>query len=595
MKKNPLLFIDRILAAGKWYKQLAIPFIAFLAVLIGVTITLMFTREGTFIEKTAQAFVDMTNPETLHKSVYDPDQNTESTNKLPPEWLLFIAYTIGTIVFTGLLIATITNAWRGRAERFRRGAVSYKFNKHFVFLGYNHLITGMILKILENEIEARIVVGVENNASVISDKIKNRLYDRHRKNVVVLQADSCNREDMERLRVCQAKEVYIIGEHDDTYNLKCYRTIYELSLCEKSKKARMPKCYVNLRSQATLTLFRTYASSGELGIDFTNFYSFSFYDEWARTMIMNEWTCNNELQDHFIIAGMTEMGNALARKVVLLCHNPNKSNHIIITFIDDNAVKLSKLFIIQHQDFFNNCNYTIKSKENIVSHNENNKENKLDILFEFIEGDLSDIYISQAIIESVNNPHQKKTIVLCYDDPQRNLTMGLNLPDIVYEDKINTFIWMYQPALGDLGKYMKNSWYKNVVTFGVSGEDLNVQNNDCVSTAMLINHFLFHKDENVIDFSNKLLIKREWEATNVAKRWICIRHAEFIYRLEQHKGNFTKMIDMELRRSIADILLFKVEDLDSLEKAPLPKYILYLQHCIAHDRLTPNLIKKWIE
>lgn len=611
MKKTPRLGFDRLLA-GKSGKQLIIILFLFLAILLLVAVfytnltkvkdyssIIEFVKD--FPVNFSKAFVDLTNPETLHKSVYDPAQNnsTETTNELPPVWFLFLVYVVGAIVFTGLLIATITNAWRGRAERFRRGAVSYKFNGHIVFLGYNYLIAGMILKILENEKDTRIVVGVENNASVINDKIKNRLYDRHRKNVVVLQADSCNREDLDRLKICQAKEVYIIGEHDDAYNLKCYRTIYELSLCEESKETKMPQCYVNLHSQATLTLFRTYASAGDLGIDFTNFHSFSFYDEWARTMIQKKWMFNEELQDHFIIAGMTEMGIALARKITLSCHNPNDNKRTIITFIDDEVSKKSKLFIIQHQEFFNNCSYKIITR-GFPPHIQENKTT--DILFEFIEGDLSDKSIRQLISNSTSVAKQKEKniIALCYDDPHQNLSMGLNLPDNVYKDKKNTFVWLYQPTLGDLGNYLKNSWYKNVITFGTSGEDLDIKNNKIVRKAQLINHFLIYynninkknkkKKTDKINYSNKLLIQKEWKSIDISKQWECIRRAEFASLFKNgDKGilGITKMLKIERKRSVTDNLLFENETPYSLQGI-FPQYLDALKQYIVPELFSSN-------
>ena len=572
MKRNVRLKIDRFLA-GNFLKQLVIAFVPFLLVLL--IISILYTlpignnkgETGTFVHNIHKAFVNMTNPETVRSKLDD-----SPTRFWPVFWLAFV-YFWGAIAFTGLLIATITNIWHARADKFRRGKVDYRFSKHIVFLGYNELVPGMIQRICDEAKKRKkrisVVVGVEKDVSIVCDKIKNRLYEKSRNYVIVLQADSCSRKDLKRLRVIHAADVYIIGEHDDAYNLKCYRTIYELSLCEKSKEAEMPQCYVNLHSQATLTLFRTYASSGELGIKFKDFHSFSFYDEWARTMIQKKWMFNEELQDHFFIAGMTEMGVALARKIALLCHNPNDNKPTKITFIDDEANKKSKLFIIQHQEFFNNCNYKIITRDFPPQLQENKST---DILFEFIEGNLSDKSIRQLISKSTNIANQKKKniIAICYDDPQQNLSMGLNLPDNVYKDKKNTFVWLYQPTLGDLGNYLKNSWYKTVITFGMSGEDLDIKNEKIVRKAQLINHFFIYynnkknkkKTKEEIDYSNRLLIKKEWKSIDISKRWECIRRAEFASLFvngENGLSGISKMLKIERKRSVTDNLLFENE------------------------------------
>lgn len=592
------LWLDRTLA-GRWYEQLIIVLALFTLVLVAVTLCYMRTRDGSFNKNIGQAFVDLTNQETMHKNVYNPDQPHQES----PFGLAFV-YLIGAGVFTGLLIATITNIFRARSDKFRRGTVKYKFKDHIVFIGYNGLIAGMIQNICDKE-DVRIVVGVENNASTVCDKIKNRLFNDYRDRVVVLQADGCNMKDLERLRVSYAKDIYIIGEHEDAYNLKCYRTIYEVFLCEKSPKAKMPQCYVNLHSQATLTLFRTYASAGDLGIDFTNFHSFSFYDEWARMLIIKtmkekmeikgtktkkNWPGYEHLQDHFIIAGMTEMGIALARKATLLCQKPD-GKPTIITLIDNEASKKARDFIIQHQDFFDRIPYRIQTKTTNYKHIPTisfNNDNCT--IFEFIDGDLFDNTIRQEISDSTNNNQQTITLAICYDDPQQNIVSGLNLPNNYYGADSKAYVWLYQPTLGDLGKYLKSKRYTNFSTFGMSGYELDIRNTDCVDNAKLINHFFRHIDDKdkdgndkKIEFTNNVLIKTEWESTDIHRRWMCIRHAEFIPILTQYMDYipYSKLIELERKRSTTDIFLFGEEDLYSHQNI-FPKYMDYL-HRILHQ------------
>ena len=256
-KKKPRNFwlrLDRIIS-GNWLRQLGVATAIFVGVFLFVVFFYwIFKSDGW--NSFAEAFADLTSPVTVRDEAY----------KSPSFWSFLgysIVYFLGAIIFTGIFVATITNILRTRADRFKAGTVKYKFKGHIVFLGYDDMIIGMILKICkerEKDIKkVRIVVGVEENASGINDKIKNRLYGEYKDYVVVLQADGCNRTDLEeRIKVTDAERVYIIGEHDDAYNLKSYRTIYELSLCSKEKNfdERMPECYVNLRHKSTLKLFQ---------------------------------------------------------------------------------------------------------------------------------------------------------------------------------------------------------------------------------------------------------------------------------------------------------------------------------------------------
>ena len=568
MKWNPILDIDRILA-GKSLKQLLGAMIPFALVLAIVFIFYVFERNGSWPEKLGQAFVDTTVPSTIYNEVYDTvqplnndiGQSNAKTSLGDIIWFTVI-YIFGTIAFTGLLISAITNIWRTRSEKFRRGAVSYNFKNHIVFIGYNNLVPGMIQKICEADEDTRVVVGVEDQASTVSDKIKNRLWQKYRKNVVTLKADSCNREDLERLRVPYAKDVYIIGEHDDAYNLKCYRTIYELSLYEPSSINRMPQCYVNLQSQSTLKLFRTYASAGEIGVDFTNFHAFNFKDEWASTLLLKDSVRFNDINDchnHIVIAGMTEMGIFIAQEAVLLCHYPNI--HTTITFIDDAAETLKKNFIAQHQNLFDHSNM-------------------LDVDFEFVEGDLSDEKVRLSLANHADDLNMVVTIAICYDDPQQNISLGLNLPKNLYGDKNNVHVWIYQPTSGDLGKYLKNSRYKNVVTFGMSGDLLNIRNKKNTLIAKKINHYFRRCNEEKIDYSNQRLSEMEWEELSIYDRWSYLRRAVFTSVLWKYVNDLSVITDLERRRSIAEKMLFPFETTEPLD---YNKYIKSLKEDICPE------------
>ncbi|MBO7529825.1 MAG: hypothetical protein J6T37_08125 [Bacteroidales bacterium] len=545
-RKNPFLFIDRILA-GKWYHQLLMALIPFALLLIIV----IAIRSGSWGERFGKAFVDTTTTETIRKSLYDTNKSDsynigteKAINKLERKknngeiFGFTIIYVLGVVSFTGLIISAITSIWRSRSEKFCRGAVSYNFKGHIVFIGYNNLVPGMIQKICEENEDTRIVVGVEDQASTISDKIKNRLWEKYRKNVVTLKADSCNREDLKRLQIPYAKEVYIIGEYDDAYNLKCYRTIYELSLYKSYSKCKMPQCYVNLQSQSTLKLFRTYASAGEIGVDFTNFHAFNFQDEWASTLLLKDSIRFNDINDchnHIVIAGMTEMGIFIAQEAVLLCHYPN--THTTITFIDDAAEIRKKNFIAQHQNLFDHSDL-------------------LDVDFEFIEGNLTDEKVRLNLSNHADDLGKVVTIAICYDNPQQNISLGLNLPENIYGDKNNVRVWIYQPTSGDLGKYFKNSHYKNVVTFGMSGDLLDIRNKKNNQIAKRINHYFRRCNEDQIDYSNQRLIEMEWEELSIYDRWSYLRRATFIPVLLQNKNDVSMMIELERRRSVAEVLLF---------------------------------------
>ena len=579
--KRGTLWIDRVIS-GNWWKQIAVAALLFLFAFIIVFILWLILiklskNDENVWSLLTKVFADMASPVTVRNEAYNS----------PPSWNFLgysIVYFIGAIFFTGIFVATITNILRTRADRFKAGTVKYKFKGHIVFLGYDDMIVGMILKLCEERNgDVRIVVGVEDKVYEINDKIKNRLYGKYKYNVVVLQADGCNRTDLEkRIRVPHAERVYIIGEHDDAYNLKSYRTIYELSLCSKKKDfdERLPQCYVNLRHKSTLSLFQTYATAGDIGVDFSKFHVFNFYDEWARNMIVGEKLGVESRIDrgappkkniHLVIVGMTEMGIALARQAMLWCHYPNDIK-TTITFIDPQADLYSKLFVGSHQNLFKVCHYTLfKPYDSNKEKNENSKQDigfykvkeinegsELDIEFEFYKTYISDDDIRKIIVDWGSDKQQLLTIAICLPKAAQSFGAAIYLPEELIDNK-NVPIWVYQPTYGDMGNYLSGSRYKNIITFGMSGESLDICNEDIIKTAKKINHyFRNHKKEVPVNYDNERWIDAEWQSNDIHKKWMCINRAGCITAMQRIKDSpdiDNLLIRVEIKRRIIEKLV----------------------------------------
>lgn len=558
-----LLFIDRVIA-GKPWKQIAVATGLFVLVLLLVW-SLFYAIKG---ENLMKAFVDMVSPVTVHEEAY-------ATNAQEGAVAIFsFVYFLGAIFFTGVFVATITNFIRTRSEKFKQGTVKYYFRDHIVFLGYDDLIIGMIQKLCD-EGQKRIVVGVESNAFETNNRIKNKIYFEHKNKVVVLQADSCNRSDLERLRVSYAKIVYIIGEHDDAYNLKSYRTIYELSLCSKNFRDRMPQCYVNLQHKSTLALFQTYATAGDIGVDFSTFHVFNFYDEWARFMIggnslkkesridYRDGKGPDSRQVHLVIVGMTEMGRALARQALLACHYPNNVR-TKITFIDPHANLSSKQLIGSHQSLFERCYYTYydSSALQIGTHIPNKEDDALDIEFEFYVADISDIPIRTKIEEWAHDNNQLLTIAICLPKASQSIAAGIYLPGSLFSGENRVPVWVYQPTYGDLGNYLRGSYYKNIITFGMSGEQLDVCNMDIVKKAEQINHFFRNYKNGVVTYDNPQWIEEEWNAQNMNEKWKCLNRASRISVIRGMVDNLDNIDDADIDKIVSvEIKRMRIENL----------------------------------
>ena len=567
MRRNFLLGLDRVLA-GKPRQQIVFfaMIFTFFLVVFGAVYYWKF-NEGNVLKSIAQAFVDMISPVTARNIVYDDSQpiSPDMSKRQYVTWLS-IVYLVGLIVFTGLLIATITNIIRTRADKFKQGTVKYHFRNHIVFLGYDDMIVGMINRLCEKN-DARIVVGVEENASKVSDAIHNRIYEKYRNNVVVLKADCCNLKDLKRLRILNARQVYIIGEHGDAYNLQGYKSIYELSISERSFEEKMPQCFVNFRSQSTFVLFQTYASLGEIGIDYSHFHTFNFEDEWARMMLkgflFDDETGkknNHNLETkriHLVIVGMTEMGKALIREALLMCHFIDfvKSGvTTLISIIDSGLGK--EMSRGQYRNIFETYGYSFFNYNDgkDVHYSAKMEYCKPDIEFEFIEASLDNNRVRSQLSEWSVNKNESVAIAICLESPESSITEGLCLPDECLSENVD--VWVFQPTKGDYGTYMQHSKFKNVKAFGMSGGLLDIADTTSLRTAQIINHHKYQKGIIDSSYTNDNLIDAEWSELTVAEKWDLVRQASFLpYLMTLTDSDRSELVAIEHNRWVADRII----------------------------------------
>lgn len=531
-KKNLKLALSKAMAGPLW-KQILFAVIIFFIAFIIVWAFYCFQSEN--LQK---VYADMVSPVTLRNSAYGTIQPTDScggsvidnnTNK--DFWRYLLAHLIGTLAFTGILIATITNIFRTWGDRFKNGVMRFRsFNRHTVFLGYDDMVSGMIAKLCGDEDvpnRIRIVVGVPNRVYETYMQLRNALPQRQRRCVVVMKADCCNIDDLKRLNVHKAKDVYIIGAQDDAYSLNSYNRIQ--SICKKHR----PECYVQMQYLSTYALFQTYTKIE--GMKY--FHAFNFHNEWARKMLMRDEidtrngvsiTADSDKQVHLVIVGMTEMGEALAREVAFLCHYPNfvtKGIRTKITFIDPKVKEPEKYFRGRYR-------HLLEAKF-------------LDIEFEFLNNNIADEETQKLIGSWANDEKQVLTIAACTDMPHRSMAAGLYLPDAVFDKKIP--VWVYQPTKGDMASYLGSSCFGNVTTFGMSGKELDIKNEEGIRRAKRLNHFYWHlKDNESIDYSDMETIDREWDCCNVFDKWSNVYNVSAIPAKLRSVGGTIKESDVEI-------------------------------------------------
>lgn len=560
--------IDRKLSSGIG-EQLVVFIVIFVLSLLLVTFCYWLLGVGNgFVDSVAKSFADFFGGDQYSNYAY-PE---ETASDIAPwvKWVTLIACIVGSIVFQGLLIATLTNAIQSRAEKVQEGNVRYRFKNHYLILGYNESVPTLVSRLCKTGHDIVIVVSKE-----VLD-CRNNIYDTigKRGNVIVLRGDMNSNDDLRSLFVSSAKLVYILGEvsnpNRDLQNLDCYRTI------TNTINAKVD-CYVQIYEQAIYDMVIHHGED-----DIQHFHPYNHEELWARKLLVDtdniyrkpdfrsvDENINTKPYKyvHFVIMGHSAMGEAMCREMALLLHYPNFAERGIkskITCIDTNMGQRMQSFIGRHKTLLDSCGYSFHVIDTFGEMTEKSwrpviESDFLDIEFQFIEADPQNMALLQKIDSWSNDDNQFLNIVVCSDSDTYNYQLGHALPQTVYIR--NVPIFLYQRKQCQNGG--SHSMQKNIQTFGYEGIDVTTDSAE-IAWGKYVNYIynqLYGGD--VVATGEKMNNAAEelWNNLSIDKRWSNIYNAcSILYKL--------RSIGIENIQQLAskmDILLGNLEVLSEVE------------------------------
>ncbi len=434
-----------------------------------------------------------------------PMYNTQDASE-GMRFLYFLFYLTGTTIVSGVLISIFTNIIRTAGERYTNGTARYKFNDHILFLGYDDMEIGTLRKELQDNPDAIVVVAVPDNVPAVRNTIYQYLMNGQSERVIVIQASRINLDDLRTAAHIQnARRIYIIGQSDeethDANNLKCLGMVAGMCYDLQHK----PMCMYYMRNHATFSLMQRQNLTVEYLHDdicsaCTHYDKtkvekylgnhcdpFNFYESVARKLLFNlndyenslkvDWhnsqdnlTGQPHLQPHLVIIGMTEMGTALAKVMLMATHFPNKK--LKISFVDNNAYEEMHYFTGRYESFFNNCHYVFRNYDNPAK-DETHKpqgEDFLDVEFEFIQCDVAHPKLREMLMQSVANKDKELlTIAVCSNDAPKNMAFVLYLARPILE---NVPIWVYQKNNTGMDSFLDHNIYKQVRIFSLMNMEI---------------------------------------------------------------------------------------------------------------------------
>ena len=436
-------------------------------------------------------FSDMLSPVSMRNFVYDGkgDENLG--------FLSVLAYGLGVILLSGVLIPVVTNFLRKTGERYITGTRDkYNWKGHTLFLGYDDMMIQTLKEVLGTDTEATVVVAVPDHVLEVRSKLGGVLLDEELVRVEMVQCNMCDKMELtKRACVNEAARVFLIGQPDDpTHDANNFKSLDVLSEIidskAPSKKAQsdkaLPEVYLYIRNRASFSLIQR---QGYVRENNSNLHKktnpFNFYENIAGNLLTGfdrdvelmkldyHSSCKNlavcpERDVHLVILGMTEMGMALAREVLMVAHYPG--HRVKITLVDENAREQMFFFTGRYKDLFKLCRYTFQDLDGVETAPKQAPIEKeiLDVSFEFIKGSVAHPELMRMLESWAGDEKQLLTLAICTNDSPRNMAVALYLPRTLVEGENAVPVWVYQQGDDSLKEFMSHKYYKSLRTFSPS-------------------------------------------------------------------------------------------------------------------------------
>lgn len=571
--------LDRWLNRGFWFK-------------VGLIVLLSFAVFGfsafivwKFFYKCVPYANELTNKDIWWQLYYyfaDPGNQMSGKGVQGSRVVGFIFSTLGSIFLSGLLISTITNSFERMSDSWRSGFSYYKLKNHIVIIGSDQMVYGLVNQLLGST-DLTIVVMTSTDVEQMRNTLWASLMNKGDKSRIVVNYGQRDSEIfLDKINVAYASEVYLLGDTSEFDNIENYHdslNVHCLTLISKQCKAinrtSRLKCHVLFDYKTTYHIFQ-YADLNSEITRYVDFHPFNFYDFWARKVLVagrsKEGNISYKPLDyipitskdsekfvHFIVIGMSQMGQAMALQAAHIAHFPNyEKAKTKITFIDANGKvemnefkqKCGELFKVSHSTFIDadawleaNQNKTdskevdygkFKTEYHIADEYmhlvaENEKQDFIDVEWEFIKGHDHNTLVQHLLNKYVNEENAIITVAVCLNITHMSLRSAMSLPKKYYENNVPILVQQRKTATmvstlngeGFDEDHRKRLLYKNIQPFGMVTEcyDLNIVSSVeiCKKISYVYNHFFTFDNLAVkIDMEKANQI---WDNTVISKRW----------------------------------------------------------------------------
>lgn len=275
---------------------------------------------------------------TVYYHFIDPGNQHMTTSQSGRGWSALIAI-LGVFLLNGLLVSSIIGWIDSRKEKWLKGKVKYpcflRRKKHYLIIGGNDIVTGIVKQIISKK--EYILIQTSNDVESFRRELFSNLTEEQQRLIIIYYGNRTAKEDIEKLHIENAEEIYIIGEeirtddiesYHDTMNIKCLKLLFNYykiteegikitqllnekeninkniseSNDDRQKSALIERkrvienelktkkrltCRVMFEYQTTFSVFQFCDLDKELSC-FIKFKPFNYYEMWAQKVFINK-------------------------------------------------------------------------------------------------------------------------------------------------------------------------------------------------------------------------------------------------------------------------------------------------------------------
>lgn len=413
-------------------------------------------------------------------SLYIAD--TTSGEKAVHGWMLFassITFLIGAFVFNGIIISIITTSIERRVQNYKEGNIHYLKSGHHIIMGYDEMVPSIISHIFNSDKDAYILILTSAEVEKIREKLLKTFSEAQMQKIILNYGHRVSQDIFDEIHVEGADQIYVVGNHDkpahDAINVECVDCICSyLSNPEITSRPRRITCvFKDIDTYAAFKTSDIFKEVRNLGIEFV---PYNLFAGWAKQVFVTRKYSHSDSPEreyaypsvygdgflpdddcfvHLVFVGTSYFSVAFAMEAAHILHFPNYRRHKTrITFIDKNMIEEKDEFITRNRHLFEvepylfadlekgSDGYSPRLCKEYVAFNDRDAE-FLDIQFEFINGDIfskdvQDLFAVWAAEHKADR--QRLSIFLALADQRLNFLMGMNMPDSVYDNRVNLFI-----------------------------------------------------------------------------------------------------------------------------------------------------------